>query len=130
MIALDTSVVVRLIVRDDETQLRLARALLDDNQVTISLLTLLECEWVLRSRYHFDAHRTVDALREVIAFPNVSVEREALALWALERHLGNADLTGMLLLVAAHGSQSFATFDKSIAKGAGKNAPVPVLLLK
>ena len=56
MIGLDTNVLVRFLVRDDEAQFERARRLLkretgSGEAVMLSLLVLLETEWVLRSRY-------------------------------------------------------------------------------
>ena len=58
-IAIDTNVLVRLLVRDDEAQYSAARRLVDeaaaaDEPVLIVLGALLETEWVLRSRYQLD----------------------------------------------------------------------------
>jgi predicted nucleic-acid-binding protein len=129
MIALDTNVVIRLITRDNDEQLSLARQLVDNNPVVIPLLTLLECEWVLRARYRFSPTRIVEALAKLIAFPNISVENETLTLWAMDRHLEGADLSDMLLLVASHGYERFATFDKAIDRYTGHLSPIPVMVL-
>lgn len=56
MIGLDTNVLVRFLVHDDEVQFARARRLLQREMgkrepVLINLLVLLETEWVLRSRY-------------------------------------------------------------------------------
>lgn len=56
MLALDTNVLVRFLVRDDRAQFEQAQKLIkresrDGDAVLISLLVLLETEWVLRSRY-------------------------------------------------------------------------------
>ena len=56
MIGIDTNVLVRFLVRDDEHQFERARRLLKrgisgGEPVFISHLVLLETEWVLRSRY-------------------------------------------------------------------------------
>ncbi len=58
MLGIDTNVVVRLVVADDAEQTRRARKLIDqalgrNESVLVSLLALLESEWVLRSRYGF-----------------------------------------------------------------------------
>jgi predicted nucleic-acid-binding protein len=60
MLGIDTNVVVRLVVADDAEQTRRARKLIDqalarDESVLVSLLVLLESEWVLRSRYGFSS---------------------------------------------------------------------------
>lgn len=56
MIGIDTDVLVRFLVRDDEAQFERARRLRKrevgrGETVFISQLVLLETEWVLRSRY-------------------------------------------------------------------------------
>jgi predicted nucleic-acid-binding protein len=58
MLGIDTNVVIRLVVADDAEQTRCARKLVEqalsrEEPVIISLLVLLESEWVLRSRYGF-----------------------------------------------------------------------------
>lgn len=56
MLALDTNVLVRFLVRDDQAQFEQAQKLIkresrDGDAVLISLPVMLETEWVLRSRY-------------------------------------------------------------------------------
>lgn len=56
MLGIDTKVLVRYLVRDDEAPFERARALIDREATAhggglVSLLVLMETEWVLRSRY-------------------------------------------------------------------------------
>lgn len=56
MLGLDTNVLVRFLVQDDQPQFERAQKLIGRESrtgggVLISLLVLLETEWVLRSRY-------------------------------------------------------------------------------
>jgi predicted nucleic-acid-binding protein len=56
MLGIDTNVLVRFLVRDDEAQYEKARRLIRrelaaGRRVFVSLLVLQETEWVLRSRY-------------------------------------------------------------------------------
>ena len=56
MLGIDTNVLVRFLVRDDETQFEKARRLIKrevgaEEDIFVSLLVLMEAEWVLRSRY-------------------------------------------------------------------------------
>ena len=56
MLGIDTNVLVRYLVRDDQSQYERARRLIHrevntGEPVLVSLLVLLEMEWVLRSRY-------------------------------------------------------------------------------
>ena len=57
MLGIDTNVLVRFLVRDDREQFERARRLIrrelgGGETVLISLLVLLETEWVLRNRYN------------------------------------------------------------------------------
>jgi predicted nucleic-acid-binding protein len=61
MLGIDTNILVRFLVRDDETQFEKARRLIGrevaaGRRVFVSQLVLLETVWVLRSRY--DLHKT------------------------------------------------------------------------
>jgi len=58
MIAVDTNVLVRFLVRDDRKQAARAAALLRSSSVWISKNVLLETEWVLRSLYGFSPEVT------------------------------------------------------------------------
>ena len=56
MLGVDTNVLVRYLTRDDQPQYEKARRMIDrevakGEPVLVSLLVLLETEWVLRSRY-------------------------------------------------------------------------------
>ena len=126
VIALDTNVLVRLIMRDDEVQFGLARALLDRGRVFVSLSSLMEAEWVLRKRYGLRPHAIVTAFRDVLALEQVVVELEDLASWALDRTELGADYADMVLLVAARHAELFATFDRRIERDAGKDTPVRI----
>src|SRR5438094_376701 len=76
MLGIGTNVLVRFLVRDDPEQFERARRLIKrelggGETVLISLLVLLETEWVLRSRYNVAKAEIVAAIR---AFgPAVSV---------------------------------------------------------
>lgn len=119
-IAVDTNVLVRLLVRDDEAQFALAQRLVDDaaaldEPVLIVLGVLLEAEWVLRSRYKLDKTAVSIAFTQLLETSDVEFEHEptveeALYLWGL--HPG-ADFADCLLNArAAHlGRARFVTFD-------------------
>ena len=53
MIALDTNVLIRLIIFDDPIQSGIADDLIRNNRIFISKGVLMESEWVLRYRYKF-----------------------------------------------------------------------------
>jgi predicted nucleic-acid-binding protein len=91
MIGLDTNVLVRFLVRDDEAQFERARRLIrreaaSGEPVLINLLVLLETEWVLRSRYDLtkaEIHTTFSGLLESVevSFEDEASLEQALFLW-------------------------------------------------
>ena len=92
MLGLDTNVLVRFLVRDHEAQFERARRLIKreigaKEKVLISLLVLLETEWVLRSRYgHAQNIKSSDAISGLLDAAELEFEdeptiEEALYLW-------------------------------------------------
>lgn len=77
MVALDTKVRVRFLVRDDEVQFNSAHALFRDHDVLIPDSVLLEAEWVLRFAYEYPPESVCAAFRRVLGLKNVSVEDPA-----------------------------------------------------
>jgi predicted nucleic-acid-binding protein len=119
VLGIDTNVVMRLIVRDDAEQTRRARKLVDqslerDERVLVSLLVLIESEWVLRSSYGFKKDIVLEMFRALLEARELSFEdetavEEALFRWK-ESSVGFADC-----LITAHnrqlGCRATATFD-------------------
>ena len=91
MIGLDTNFLIRYLVRDDPSQYERARRLLrraveGGEPVMVSLLTLLEMEWVLRSRYASskeDIAATISSLLDAAepTFEDEPSIEEAIYLW-------------------------------------------------
>jgi predicted nucleic-acid-binding protein len=127
VLGLDTNVLVRYLVRDDEPQFEQARQLIDresgtNESVLVSLMVLLETEWVLRSRYELSKAEmlsTFSALLDVadLAFEDEPSVEEALYSWK-DSAAEFADC-----LIDAHnrrlGCQATATFDAKALKLAG-----------
>ena len=82
MIGLDTNVLVRFLVRDDESQYERARRLIRreaqaGEPACISLIVLLETEWVLRSRYELSKVEILSAFSDLLSAADLSFEDEA-----------------------------------------------------
>ena len=123
MIAIDTNVLVRLLVADDPAQTRRARALVQSDRMHVSVTVLLETEWVLRALYRI-APRDVDAgFRTPLATADVedrpNVER------ALDLAARGLDFADALHVTRAGHATAFATFDGKLAKRAKKLGVVP-----
>jgi predicted nucleic-acid-binding protein len=121
MIGLDTDVLVRFLVRDDARQFERARRLIRGETdrgepVLISLLVLLETEWVLRSRYTLSKAEIADTVSAVLDAADVRFEKEPVVEQALYlRRDSAADFADCL--VGAHhrslGCEATASFDAS-----------------
>lgn len=119
MLGLDTNVLIRFLVNDDEEQFERARRLIgrevgNGESVLISLLVLLETEWVLRSRYGISKTQIIaafSALLEAIElqFEDEPCVEEALFTW----RESTADFADCLIDARhrALGCRATATFD-------------------
>lgn len=119
MLGIDTNVLVRFLVRDDEAQFERARRLIKreigaGEDLLVSLMVLLETEWVLRSRYLLQKAEIAEALSGLLDATEVRFEdepavEETLYLWK-DSAAGFADC-----LIGAHnhrlGCRATATFD-------------------
>lgn len=127
MIAVDTNVIVRLIMGDSAEELVLAEQVVAEG-VIIPHTVLMETEWVLRSAYRLDRSAIGTAIDKLLSLPTVSVERAQDVRWALDRFAAGADLADMLHIVAISAASAFATFDRRLATAA-RPAPIPIRIL-
>ena len=121
MLGVDTNVLVRFLVRDDEAQFEKARKLIKrevaaGRRVFISHLVLLETEWVLRSLYGFPPDARAGALRALAGLRTVFLEDELAVAKALDWFQGGLDFADALHLASVANAEQFATFDRKLAK--------------
>ena len=81
MLGVDTNVLVRYLTRDDKSQYEKARRLIDrevakGEPVLVSLLVLLETEWVFRSRYELAKADIVTAFSALLDTADLAFEDE------------------------------------------------------
>ena len=118
MLAVDTNVVVRYLVKDDEAQSARAVEIVESGPVFVSVTVILECEWVLRSFYGFSRSQVADTLAAFCGAPNVEVGQA----WAVRQALGFAkhgvDFADALHLAQAEPYKAFVTFDRKVQRKA------------
>jgi predicted nucleic-acid-binding protein len=124
MLGIDTNVLVRFLVRDDQTQFEKARKLLkrevsNGRRVFINQLVLLETEWVLRSRYGLAKMQMLETISGLLDAPDVQLEdepsiEEAVFVW----RDANADFADCLIGARNRrlGCKATATFDTKALK--------------
>ena len=101
--AFDTNVVVRLLVKDDEEQVRRAeqafRGAAEREGAWISTVVLVEVSWVLRGAYRFDRAAIATALKRLTTLEGVVIENAPLISGALEAYeTGTADFADYVIL--------------------------------
>jgi predicted nucleic-acid-binding protein len=122
MIALDTNVVVRLMVEDDPTQVKRARRMLElaeeqGEPALVGDIVLCELDWVLSAGYRVPRQRILAALTELAADPRFRFEDPQRVRVALDLYQGgSADLADYLLGLAAEsaGAVTTYTFDRGL----------------
>jgi len=124
MLGIDTNVLVRFLVRDDEAQFERARRLIKrevsaGRRVFVNQLVIMETEWVLRSRYAVSKHQIIEALSGLLDAADVQFEDEpaveqALFLWKDT----TADFADCLIGAKnrRHGCRATASFDAKASK--------------
>ena len=125
MIALDTSVVVRVLTADDPTQLAAARRAMQSGALFLSKTVLLETEWVLRYSYEIGRTEIGDALRTLIRYRRMEVEDLPVVIEALSWHAEGMDFADALHLSSSKRADRLATFDRQLAAAAAALGCVP-----
>lgn len=116
MIALDTNIVVRLLVADDAGQTGRARRLLESEDCFLSKTVLLETDWVLRSRYGRSPAEVATALDALTRLERIRMEDEAGVRQAFAWAAAGMGFADALHLASAPAGASFATFDQALAR--------------
>jgi predicted nucleic-acid-binding protein len=124
MLGIDTNVLVRFLVRDEEAQFEKARKLIKrevaaGSGVLVNQLVLLETEWVLRSRYSLAKNLIIQAISGLLDASDVRFEdepavEEALFIWKDSA----ADFADCLIGAKNRrlGCRATATFDMKASK--------------
>ncbi len=124
MIGIDTNVLIRYLVQDDPRQSAAAtrfveRTLGPDRRGHVSLITLAELTWVLRTRYQVGREAMSDALLRILADARLSIQDGAAAWMALDAYrTPGVDFADALIAAVdhLHGCSHSVTFDRQAAR--------------
>lgn len=129
MKGLDTNVVLRFLVRDDEHQWEIADRYINDalqanEPCLINNIVLCEVVWVLRSRYKLNREKLIEILNKIVK-ANIFVfeDRDAIE-WAIQQmKAGNADFSDYLIarINQRSGCHETASFDSKLGQLEGIN---------
>lgn len=116
MLAVDTSLIVRLVTNDDPQQVERAVKVFQSGAIFIPKSVLLETEWVLRYSYSLDRAAIERSIHNIIRLPNVTVEDEGQISHALSWYADGLDFADALHLASSVGAHRFMTFDEKFFK--------------
>lgn len=124
MTALDTNIIVRFLVRDDEKQAQIVYTMLkraETNRETlfVPLLVVLEIIWVLESAYDKSRDEILDSLDTLRMVPILKFEgSEVIQNLLTEGRRSKVDLSDLLISLTAQssGCSDGITFDKKASK--------------
>ncbi len=125
--ALDTNILVRFLVRDDEVQARkvfelFRKAQEKGEEYFVPLVVVLEMIWVLEAVYRIHRKQILDAIKDLLDLPILRFEaREAVQAFLRTALKSSVDLSDILICCVARekGCEKILTFDKRAAKFEG-----------
>lgn len=124
MIAVDTNIIVRFLVGDDEKQSEKVYKIFKDtetkkSQVYVPLLVILEVIWVLESVYKIDREDIINSLDQMILMPIFDFENlSVIQNFIPEAKNSKFDLSDLLIAHSADqaGCKIVITFDRKASK--------------
>jgi predicted nucleic-acid-binding protein len=122
-VGIDTNVLIRLIVDDDPNQRRIVTSfgskLNLEYQGVVTLVSLLEMDWALRSQFGFDRRQSSEAIWKIARIRGLDVECHDVVVRALLLvETQNADFADALISErsADLGCDTTVTLDRKAAK--------------
>ena len=113
-ITVDTNVLIRAVMRDDEKQAAAADKILKSAEIiAVTLPCLCEFVWVLRRLYEFDREDIAAAIRVLADTANVTLNRPAVEAGLAILNAGGDFADGLIAYEGNWlGAETFVSFDK------------------
>ncbi len=122
MIGIDTNVLVRYLVQDDEQQASAANKILDRisdiNPAFINNIVMSETVWVLSRAYKYEKKLIVKTIEQILSTSGIEFENAEGVRKALRHYTnGNADFSDYLIaeINKENGANTTYTFDRKAA---------------
>ena len=120
MIGLDTNVLIRYIVQDDEYQARIATDFIEnecskENPAFINEVTMCEIVWVLKRAYRYDKSIILNIIQQILSNDEIQIASHRQAKAAFDDYeIGNADFSDYFIaqLNKESGCEVTVSFDK------------------
>ena len=124
MAAIDTNVLIRYLIQDEDSQFAIVMKLLDEcaregRPLFVPITVALELEWVLRSNFQVAKPDLISTLSQLLAATELSFQSEPALEVALARYRdSSADFADCVhaALAAQASEEPLWTFDKKAAK--------------
>ncbi len=124
MKAIDTNILIRFLVGDDNKQAKAVYNLFKDaesrkEELFVPLLVVLELIWVLESVYAIERSSLLDSVADLLIMPVLKFEHsDAIQKLIITAKNSNCDLSDLLIAHSARDSacEVVYTFDKKAAK--------------
>ncbi len=119
MLAVDTNVLIRVMIQDDANQYKAAAATIEEGG-WVSNVVLVEAMWVLKQIYDRSPAQLALLIKSLLTHESLVLEdpdvvQDALAEFKRKPKLGFSDCL-VLAIARAAGHTPLATFDKALAK--------------
>lgn len=129
MIALDTNILARFLLKDDAAQFKQACDLLDRPDIyTAPPTVMLELVWVLES-YDCTRAEVLQGLRALLGLPNFKPRSFEALCRAIKWYEAGMDFGDALHLALSEGDEAFVSFDKTLGKIAAQHDTSPAVQL-
>jgi predicted nucleic-acid-binding protein len=119
-IALDTNVLLRIVLNDDAQQLGKVLARLETDVGYVQDTVLVELEWVLRSFYRFPVQQIVRVMTLLADNEDIQLEDADRLHAALDAYAKGMEFTDAFHVAGAKRHSGFLTFDKELVKRASR----------
>lgn len=123
MIALDTNVLVRMLIEDDRRQVRIIQETIvwaEKNSRPLLILpeVLMETVWVLESVYQCSRQEIVKFLQTLVVTPPFALVDPQVVRRAIHEYKKGGDFADLLIVNQAkeHHAKKFISFDKKLQK--------------
>lgn len=125
MIGIDTSIVLRYLLKDDPTLSPRALDIIAANDCFVSRAALTEVVYALESYYRSSRADICRALDALLSLQRVAIEDRAVTERALTWYQAGMDFGDAMIAAASHAAARVATFDRDFARLARKLRTAP-----
>ena len=124
MKAIDTNILIRFLIGDDELQAKKVYTIFKNAEsekkaLFVPLLVVLEMIWILESVYEISRSEILDSISDILLMPILKFDQQPALQQLVHSAQGNKyDLSDLLIAhsAAVNGCEAVITFDKKASK--------------